>query len=223
MTKTAKSKELAKSMARLTNKVASLAVGKKNKKKSKNVNMPKLGVSSQMVQTSGRDIYIERSEVAFTVQLAAGTQASPTTSSHGTFNIVPDSFTHLKQMGKIFERIRWHKVNFRYVPAVGTTYGGLVAYGADWTRKNTGDTLGAISALTPNLSHSAWANGPRPLVLPKDRLMTKLWYNTSFDTADESPCQIDWFAQGAPNATASPVVIGYVYADYAVTLTGTSS
>jgi hypothetical protein len=183
----------------------------------------KLGVSGQATPSNGSEVHIRRTELAAPITIPAGTAQAPKTTGTGNINVSGAAFTHLLALCGVYERIRWNKLSFRYVPAVGTTYGGLVAYGADYTRQTNSANLGVISALTPNTSHAAWANSPRPLVIPKERLMTKIWYDTSASTTAESPCQLDWFVQGQPNETAANVLVGYLYVDYDVTLTGTKA
>lgn len=161
------------------------------------------------------EIVFTRSEQVKLVKLAKGAA-----SAVGHVDLQPDSFPFLKNLWKSFERIKWLNISVRWVPAVGTTFGGLIAYGADYSNRLVDSDRAAITALTPNKTHALWVDSSNsPLVLPPSRLQTRLWYVESSDLNDHQPCRM-MFAVDATAVTAETTV-GEFWISYKVQFSGT--
>lgn len=103
-------------------------------------------------------------------------------------------------------------------PAVGTTVGGLITYGIDWDSDSPKTDRVAISAYTPNATHAVWAdNSSRPLIIPPQRLMSRLWY--TFDSTakqDAQPGIVVWAVEGDKSK-----LMGEFWMRYKVKFSGT--
>lgn len=131
----------------------------------------------------------------------------------------------MKGIAPCFERSRWQRCNIYYKPAVGTTYGGLVAYGADWNFSMEKDKVTRLIAtsLTPNSTHAVWADTqPRPLRLPANLLNSRKFYNhNGAKGIDAGPARIVWSATGTSGTKET--TLGEIWCDYKVTLSGTQT
>lgn len=108
---------------------------------------------------------------------------------------------------------------------MGTTYGGLIAYGADWNfsiEKTKVNRLIATS-LTPNSTHAVWADSqPRPLRLPSSLLNSRKFYSHNGSAGiDAGPARIVWSATGTKKS--EDTTLGEIWCDYKVTLSGTQT
>lgn len=144
-----------------------------------------------------------------------------TTTKEGHVDMVPSSFSFLKGLGAVFERVQWKKIHFFWKPAVGTTFGGLITVGFDWDWSGQDADRAAVSAYTPSKTWPLWADGEKsPLVLPPSKIMSQKWY---------MPQQRDWSTKGpgklywAVDASAVTVatVVGELWVDYTVLMSGT--
>lgn len=63
-------------------------------------------------------------------------------------------YGHLRKLAEIYDQIKWHSLSFEWVPAVGTTEGGLVVAGLDWDAKIDAAnlTIAQVSGLSPNFT-----------------------------------------------------------------------
>lgn len=139
-------------------------------------------------------------------------------------DIVPGSFTFLKQF-TMFDRVKWNKLHVFYKPGVGANYNGFVSYGILWGFDKTAPSDRAgISALTPNMSHAIWVDGEgRPLVCPPVKLQTRPWFTPDdADAVEKGPGRLIVAAESPSNSNASKVIVGELWADYSVTLTGST-
>lgn len=136
-------------------------------------------------------------------------------------DLIPSNFSFLKTFADVFERIKWHTLHVYWKPAVGTTYGGLVAYAVDWDSVGSLANRQQISAYTPNVSHAVWQDGQRqPLVLPPARLMSRQWYTPeSGDAVDKQPGRLMISASGT--SSTAETLLGELWVQYTVTLSGT--
>lgn len=162
-------------------------------------------------------ITLTRTELIDSLRIPANSSAA-----HGHIDIIPDSFSFLKNLFKSFERLRWKKFNVYYKPAVGTSYGGLVTVGVDWDFSGTGDTRTQVASYTPTFTVAAWAdNQNRPMVLPPNRLQSKNWYTPrSDDWEDKGPGRLAWAVEGAGNT--NEVTLGEIWVAYTVQFMGTN-
>lgn len=140
------------------------------------------------------------------------------------FDIVPDSFAFLKQF-KMFDRVKWNKLHLFYKPGVGANFNGFVSYGVLWGfDKTSPGNRQNISALTPNMSHAIWVDGEaRPLVCPQAKLQTRPWFTPDdADSVEKGPGRVCLAAESAGNTNEKVMTVGELWADYSVTLTGSS-
>lgn len=136
----------------------------------------------------------------------------------GYFWIAPDQLPLLKNLTRSFERIRWESGSIFYKPAVGTTVGGLVAFGVDWDNSTIPTTRAAVAAFSPSKACAIWADtSAQPMVLPRSKLQGRLWYtpNTG-ETNSQTPGAVVWAVDGPANTT-----VGEFWFKYTVTLAGT--
>lgn len=142
----------------------------------------------------------------------------------GHIDIVPDSFSFLKGLFKNFDRIQWKTLRFYYKPAVGTTYGGMVAVGMDWDFASSDVERKLISAFTPNFATAAWTDTQnRPMSLPANRLQSRTWYTPSAsgnNWPDKGPGKLHWAIEGT--AEAGGKLLGELWAEYSVVMMGTN-
>lgn len=139
--------------------------------------------------------------------------------------IQPNKFQFLKQF-TMFDKVKWQKLHIFYKPGVGANFNGFVSYGVSWDMETTDPKdREAISALTPNMSHALWFDGEaRPLVCPQSKLAMRAWY-TPTDTKDlveRGPGKILIGATTSGQTNTTAMVVGELWADYTVTLTGSS-
>lgn len=140
-------------------------------------------------------------------------------------DIVPAELTFLKQFS-MFDRIKWNKLHLFYKPGVGANYNGFVSYGINWSFVHSmpSDRAG-VSALTPNMSHAIWVDGEnRPIVCPQAKLQTRPWFTPldSKDDAEKGPGRIIVAAESPSNNATTEAIVGELWVDYSVTMTGSS-
>lgn len=139
--------------------------------------------------------------------------------------IKPASFSLLANIAKSFERSVWRSLVFYYKPAVATTFGGLVAYGVDWSSKLAVKDLDRkkVCALSPVCTHAAWMDSERtPLRLPRQLLQSRKFYlHESAEVEDAGPGTLVVSASVAQSA--NEVVLGEIWAYYDIELIGTKS
>lgn len=137
--------------------------------------------------------------------------------------VKPSSFGFLSKFS-MFDKVQWNKFNVFYKPGVGSTFNGFLAYGVEYGKVKTVTSRGDVSALTPNMSHALWFDGEsRPMVVPQARLKAKSWYTpASSEFSEQYPASIVYAAESAGQTNASDQVVGELWVDYSVTLTGTA-
>lgn len=145
------------------------------------------------------------------------------TADSGSFDIVPSSFTFLRQF-TMFDKVKWNKLQLFYRPGVGATFNGFVSYGVLWDFSKSSANRDQISALTPNMSHALWFDGQQqPMNLPTAKLQTRPWFtpDDTKDVIEQGPGRVFWAATTTDTAAADRVV-GEIWADYSIVMTGTS-
>lgn len=135
--------------------------------------------------------------------------------------IVPSSFTLLKGIATSFERTVWHNIAVYYKPAVATTFGGLVAYGVDWTSKLTSDAdRNKVCSLTPVLTHAAWMDSERaPLRIPRGMLQSRKFYINGAPDEDAGPGAI--VVSVDVSKVTAETAVGELWVFYDVEMLGT--
>lgn len=189
---------------------APAASKKKRKRKNK-------AAGNRLTQSDPGGMTIARRELLMEVAIAANKDAV-----YKMADLRPDNFHFLKGIAKSFERFRFTKLNIYWKPAVGTTYGGMVAIGIDWDfSDNTAQTRADITSYTPSQSFSCWSDTERtPLVLPPSRLQSRNWYATSATTFDGGVGRLKIAANGETSPNTSKTV-GELWIDYRVQFSGT--
>lgn len=134
-------------------------------------------------------------------------------------DLEPSNLKFLAGLYKNFERIQWLNVRISFKPAVGTTFGGLISYGFDYTSKLTALTRSQIAALTPNRSHACWVDSTnQPLAIPREMLQSRKWYVDSGDLIDQGPGRV---LMAASFTGPANTMLGEFWIDYEVKLAGT--
>lgn len=153
----------------------------------------------------------------------------------GSIVLEPYSFAWLGGLSKCFEKYQWVSLALDYIPDVGTTKDGSVAWGIDWGSSNATLTQGmcplrgavyavgsydraSVVALTPSAVVPLWK--PNKLVVPSNVLQTRKWYSVATSSTSKA---VDDFAPGsvAYFVTAAAGTVGDVWATYRVNFAGT--
>lgn len=167
-------------------------------------------------------VLVTRNELLLSV-----TTGSNTTNTSGVVSLKPASCTWLATMSKSFERYRWESVQIYWRGATGTTFGGLIAFGVDWTGRNklstsVGLDRNKVTGLTPLCDVPVWTDSTnRPLNLPRKELQTRPWYGLGTDVPemDSGPGQL---AFSVMHDNASNKFLGEFWIRYRVRLQGTT-
>lgn len=172
--------------------------------------------AAALTQTDPGGMLISRKELVMEVKLAANAA-----DTYSKFDIRPDSFSFLKGISKSFERFRFNKCRIYWKPAVGTTYGGMVAIGMDWDFSDSASqTRADITSYTPSQAFAVWSDTEStPMVLPPNRLQTRAWYLTSGTTFDGGVGRLKLAASG--EAVPAGKTLGEIWVDYSVQFSGT--
>lgn len=181
---------------------------------------PSRGVRNRRKGNGGGNIPLN-GEVTLSRSEALQSVSMPASRSDitGVVALVPESFGFLKSLWHSFDRLKWLQLKVWWVPAVGTTYGGLLAYGIDFASPDSRSRQD-ISALTPNRTHAVWQESTKqPLVIPPSVLMSRKWYMDSSDVHDEGPGWLKYAVTGT--SSASVTSLGEFWVTYTVKLAGT--
>lgn len=107
-----------------------------------------------------------------------------------------------------------------YKPAVGTVRDGVVTIGADWNWASPKTSRADIAAYTPTQSGPVFKEFR--IVLPADRLQSRLWYSTAGTGMDSGPAQICWAVEASASDRAD-LTVGEIWVHYSVHLDGTTA
>lgn len=160
------------------------------------------------------------------------TVAASATTAQGSLVLHPSTFTWLSGLAASFEKYQWTSLVLEYVPDVGTTKDGSVAWGIDWGVSDAAEshsellgrkvlaksyTRAQIVALTPSAVVPLWR--PNKLVVPQGLLQSRKWYSAAAPAA----ATLDDFAPGsvAYYVTAAAGTVGDVWAQYRLVFAGT--
>lgn len=158
--------------------------------------------------------------------LASITATNGTSQTSGTLPISPASCVWLKTLASSFERYRWESVQIFWRGATGTTFGGLIAFGVDWTgrAKLSGFELdrSKVLGLTPLCDVPVWTDSTnKPLVLPRSDLSTRSWYGLGeVDDMDSGPGNLVYSAYH--DQVTSGKFLGEFWIRYKARLQGTT-
>lgn len=129
-------------------------------------------------------------------------------------------------MSSSFERYRWESVQIYWRGATGTTFGGLIAFGVDWTGRSKLSGVGIdrkkVTGLTPLCDVPVWTDSTnRPLSLPKGELQTRPWYGLGDVTEiDAGPGNLAFSVYH--DTVTSEKFLGEFWIRYRVLLQGTT-
>lgn len=202
---------------------------KPRKKKRGAVSSAVPGTSGGVTVSTGRPATFAMAHREYLGQLTVAASASY---GQGAFVLHPSSFPWLVNLSKSFEKYQWTSLVLEYVPDVGTTKDGSVAWGIDWGITNAKvanePLLGrevltatydraAIVALTPSSVVPLWR--PNKLSVPQAVLQSRRWYSASAPVETS----LDDYAPGslAYYVTAATGTVGDVWAQYRVVFAGT--
>lgn len=233
--------QLQREVQSLTDKLSSMTVSgskKKNRRRRKaksvqNASQPGLvGVAGgstsrkrskkQGTKSVNGQLTLTRREYLRDVKVSKPTTDGTLADWSDYIDMIPSNLSLLSKF-TMFDRVKWNKFHLFYKPGVGSTFNGFVSYGVLWAFNETSATRSQISALTPNRSHALWFDGETtPLVCPVSKLQTRPWYTPTDanDAVERAPGRI-LITTSCPDAKATAVV-GELWVDYSVTLTGTS-
>lgn len=215
----------------LTDKLASVNVGRKKGAKPKNVVPGTSGtVQSVPLRTRRRrnrgggnvadgEVSMQREELirSLTTIKAAGAVSAVI---KDYIDLQPMNFAFMRSLSKAFERIQWLSCHIYWKPAVGTTAGGLVSYAIDWDSDANNVSRTDMSGYTPVLTHAVWQDSQKtPMVLPPSRLMSRKWYlfdHSGADNVDKQPGRLLVSAE-----TTDPMLVGELWIRYHVKFSGT--
>lgn len=160
------------------------------------------------------EIRLRRRELLTTVEVKAGTS-----SVLSQVDLEASKFKFLASLYNSFERIKFHRLAIVYKSAVGTTVGGMITYAIDWTCSSDPKDRATLSSYTPNMSHPVWESPKAGIQLPAARLQSRAWYvnNSAADIVDRCPARLLYAAEAAPQ------VVGEIWVEYDVTMSGTKA
>lgn len=122
---------------------------------------------------------------------------------------------YIAAQAKIHERMRWNTLKVEYVGTVGTTEGGIVAFGVDWLNSAKTIDIKHIVGLTPNKQCAVWDKAV--MSVPVAKMRAQQWLATD-DTKEASHGALAVVVNGAE---AKVQVVGYIRITYDVTFAGT--
>lgn len=164
--------------------------------------------------------------VSRTELLASVSAAASAKETSGTIPITPGSCTWLNTMANSFERYRWESVQIYWRGATGTTFGGLIAFGVDWTGRSklSGVAIDRkkVTGLTPLCDVPVWTDSTnRPLTLPVSELQTRPWYGLGSQTEiDAGPGNLAYSVYH--DTVSGEKFLGEFWIRYRVKLQGTT-
>lgn len=135
-------------------------------------------------------------------------------------------FPFLKNLGKVYSRLRWDSIVFEWRPAVGTTTNGIVTYGVRLMEPNTTvvpKTRFDVSALSPVNDHPVWSCSN--MRVARDLLQSRMWYGIQDttvitdvkDLVDVAPGALQY---GVESDLAENTLVGEFWISYSVTMDG---
>jgi hypothetical protein len=174
-------------------------------------------VSSSKVMANGHTVF--RSQTCLPVTSTANTATAVTSFdlAVGTSAVFPAA----SNLAKNFDKVKWRRVNLKWVPALPTSAGGSVAMYYDTDRKDVGSTTMQLAAQNKGAVLGAlWDSATYSV--PKQMLRPNEWFTTLTGTASASEentftspgrCHVLYTAQ--PGLTYSTsTVVGYLLVSY---------
>lgn len=136
----------------------------------------------------------------------------------------PGVFPFLRNLCKVYSRLRWDFMRIDWRPAVGTTTNGIITYGVRLMQTKAIEVPKSridVSALSPVCDHSVWKTSELPIA--RDLLQTRTWYAlqdtlTDVDFVDVAPGGL-WYGLQASSIPAGGLV-GEFWVTYTVTMDG---
>jgi hypothetical protein len=149
----------------------------------------------------------------------------------GDFAIHPTNLPWAKSLANAFDMYVFRKFQVCWRGAVGTTEGGMVAIGADWSfgvdpapsieltwaTGTPAEARARVLACTPNLDVPVWTSSSRVMGLPSDRLASRRYFYISASANENKACgDLIYCAIGPANKW-----LGEIWIDYELELIGT--
>lgn len=136
----------------------------------------------------------------------------------GIFSVTPASINWLSKIAGNFQTVVWHVVVFKWRPAVGTSQGGTLCLGMDWSSTQTSvPDRKNVQAFSPSIEVPFWQSAN--LNLPRSKLMTRREYILdSKSQTDQGPGILCWALKTSPLTVDT--FLGDLWIDYSVTLSG---
>lgn len=131
-----------------------------------------------------------------------------------------DSFPWLSGLATSWERIVWHKLQFSWRPALGTTADGIVAYAVTWEPKDKkfAPDRSYVTSQTPVKDHAVWqATDTAPYIAKVSLLQSRKHYLLSSSSLeDAAPGSLVINVKGVANNK----FLGELWARYDVSMMG---
>lgn len=164
---------------------------------------------------SAGEITVTMTEILYTV-----TNPADTVKFAGYVSMRPggtnNNAGHLKALAQIYTRYRYRSIVIHYVACVGSTVGGLVAYGFTYDKPHRSTTAydwGYISAFTPNRQNALYKNSK--IRVPIRKMNPQNWLETD-GTGEAHPGCVVVMSQGGDKAGTT----GYFRIEYTVSFAG---
>lgn len=157
------------------------------------------------------------------VEMVESVKASADGSASGTIKLEPGDFPFLKGLGKSFEKVKWTKIHVYWKPAGSMTTTGLIAIGVDWDAQDgfKAPERDKILAYTPCISCPVREDCQKsPLKLPAIRLRQMGWL-TPDGQGNPATRRPGTIAYNLSSNIQSGSLVGEIYIDYAVQMSGT--
>lgn len=161
------------------------------------------------------DLTITKSELCDTITLKKGV-----TTAYGAVEIrTGGDLPWLKVMASSFERARWTVLRVTYRPGCAMTQAGRFAMGFDWDWSNTATTRAKIAGYQPNAGSAVYET--TSMSVPINRGPSRWFADAAADYVNKGPGKVVWAVDSA--APTADLVLGEVWVDYTVTLSGPKS
>lgn len=131
-----------------------------------------------------------------------------------------DNFPWLSGLSTSWERIVWHKLQFSWRPALGTTADGIITYAITWEPKlkTFAPDRSYVTSQTPVKDHAVWqATDTAPLIARVALLQSRKHYiMSSGSLEDAAPGSLVLNVKGVANNK----FLGELWARYDVSMLG---
>lgn len=193
---------LQRQVAALKMPAAPAAAGKRRKRKRKSGSGSSVGTMAMVKHELCSTLSIPASSAKTTLQVSMVVGLT-------------DCPPWLSKVGKNFEKVKYHSLEFEYVPGCAMTQAGRVTLGFDADWSNPATTRAQLSQYEPSASCAVYQN--KKLVVPLNTAFP--WYSwdqTVFPLA--GPGKLIVMAEAQNASATTELVLGEIWVRYRVTL-----